>query len=115
MRNLNIAEKGQGKIEIDEESNSYRIEIKSSSREAKWRIKYKGHPTPTLIWYDNFGNEITKLSSSVKADKYDVNTSSDVTILKIRHLELKDSGVYTLKAFNELMSEEKKFELYVKG
>lgn len=82
---------------------------------AVWRVKFKGHPQPTLMWYDNFGREITKLTSTEKTDKYETNTTHDYTILKIRHLELKDSGFYTLKAYNGLVTAEKKFELVVKG
>lgn len=67
------------------------------------------------MWYDNFGREITKLASTEKTDKYETNTTYDYTMLKIRHLELKDSGFYTLKAYNGLLSTEKQFELVVKG
>ncbi|KAJ6649116.1 Vascular endothelial growth factor receptor 3, partial [Pseudolycoriella hygida] len=113
---INILKKDQGSIEIFEPSGYNRIEISSSSPEAKWRVKFKGHPRPTLVWYDNHGREITKLSSSEKTDKYETifDDRSDVTILKIRFLELKDSGFYTLKAYNGLVSTEKKFELVVK-
>lgn len=112
---FNYTEKDQGSIEIYEPSGTYKIEISSSRPQAVWKVKFKGHPRPTLVWYDNFGREITKLSSSDKTDKYETNTTHDYTILKIRFLELKDSGFYTLKAFNGLLSTEKKFELVVKG
>lgn len=67
------------------------------------------------MWYDNYGREITKLGNSEKTDKYETNTTNDYTILKIKFLELKDSGIYTLKAYNGLLTTEKKFELVVKG
>ncbi len=93
----------------------YKIEISSTKPQAVWKVKYKGHPQPTVVWYDNYGREITKLESSEKTDKYLVDTQSDYTILKIKYLELKDSGIYTLKGYNGLLTSEKKFELVVKG
>lgn len=116
-KNVNFfhTEKDQGSIEIYEPSGAYKIEISSSRPAAVWRVTIKGHPKPTVVWYDNSGREITKLASTEKADKYETNTTGDQTILKIRFLELKDSGFYTLKAYNGLVTTEKKFELVVKG
>lgn len=39
----------------------------------------------------------------------------DYTLLKIRRLELKDSGEYTLRAYNGIVEVERKFQLVVKG
>lgn len=39
----------------------------------------------------------------------------DYTLLKIRRLELKDNGEYTLRAYNGIVEVEKKFQLIVKG
>ncbi|XP_037051566.1 vascular endothelial growth factor receptor 1 isoform X6 [Bradysia coprophila] len=111
---ITILKKDQGSIEIYEPSGTYKIEISSSRPQAVWKVKFKGHPKPTLVWYDNFGREITKLGSSDKTGKYETNTTHDYTILKIRFLELKDSGFYTLEAYNGILSTEKKFELVVK-
>lgn len=110
-----LIEKGQGSIEIYEPSGQYKIEISSSRPQAVWRVITKGHPKPTLVWYDNFGREITKMGTAEKTDKYDINTTNDFSILKIKYLELKDSGKYKLKAYNGLVSTEKEFELVVKG
>lgn len=110
-----LSEKDEGSIEIAEPSGRYKIEISSSKPAAVWRVKYKGHPKPHLEWYDNQDREITMSSSTGKTDKYEVNISNDFTILKIKYLELKDSGFYTLKAYNGLLETEKKFELVVKG
>ncbi|KAG4073862.1 hypothetical protein HA402_014067 [Bradysia odoriphaga] len=111
---ITILKKDQGSIEIYEPSGTYKIEISSSRPQAVWKVIFKGHPKPTLVWYDNFGREITKLGSSDKTAKYETNTTNDYTILKIRFLELKDSGFYTLEAFNGILSTQKKFELVVK-
>lgn len=113
--NVFVTEKDQGSIEINEPSGTYKIEISSSKSAAVWRVKYKGHPKPTLVWYDNFDREITKLMSNEKTEKYETNTTNDYTILKIKFLELKDSGFYTLRAYNGLVTAEKRFELVIKG
>ncbi len=91
------------------------MEISSTKLLAVWRVKYKGYPQPTVVWYDNYGREITKLNSSEKTDKYLVDTQSDYTTLKINYLELQDSGIYTLKVYNQLLTSEKEFELVIKG
>lgn len=39
----------------------------------------------------------------------------DYTLLKIRRPELKDSGEYTLRAYNGIVEVEKKFQLVVRG
>lgn len=78
-------------------------------------MTYKGHPKPKLIWYDNNNREILRSGSNEKLDKYEVEIKDDHTLLKIRRLELKDNGEYTLRAFNGLVEVEKKFQLVVKG
>lgn len=103
-------DQGEGSIELKEPSGKYKIEI-SSNKEAKWRVQFKGHPKPLLTWYDNVGKPIM----TEHDEKYEVNTSNEHTILKIKQLELKDSGIYTLRAINDMTSESKEFELVVRG
>lgn len=107
--------KDEGSINIEEPDGRYKIEISSKREEAKWHVTYNGHPKPQLIWYDNFGREILRSGSNDKLDKYEVEVKDDHTLLKIRRLELKDNGEYTLRAFNGLVEAEKKFQLVVKG
>lgn len=108
-------ERHEGSIDIAEPSGKYKIEISATKPAAQWRVKYKGHPQPKLEWYDNLGRVIPSLNRTGTTDKYEVITYADVTTLRIKYLELKDSGFYTLKAFNGVLETEKKFELVVKG
>lgn len=77
--------------------------------EVTWQVKYKGYPKPTLVWYNKYGKEIRSNG------KYNVSVNNDNTILKIRNLESNDSGIYTLKAHNDLVSTEKQFTLNMAG
>lgn len=103
-------EKGDNSVDIYTLNNKdYKMEIDSKRQTAIWQVKYKGNPTPTLVWYDNFDRIING------SDKYEVIINNHFTTLKINYLGLNDSGFYTLKAANSQNSIEKKFELIVKG
>lgn len=78
---------------------------------AKWRVEYKGHPKPMLTWLDTTNKSIMPDNG----EKFEVSTNNEYTILKIKQLELKDSGIYTLWAINDAMNVSKEFELVVKG
>lgn len=100
---------------MNEPSEKYKIEISSKKSEAKWRVRYRGHPKPTLSWTDNQNVDIPWANSVNKEDKYEISDDGEYTMLKIKHPELKDTGVYTLKAYNGLKEVSRAFELVVKG
>lgn len=86
--------------------------------EAKWRVNYGGHPTPNLMWIDNQNRDIALKNAENgegQDNKYEIEIMKDIAILKIKHLELKDSGNYKLKAWNGISEVEKTFHLVVKG
>lgn len=107
-------EKDDTSIDIYTPNRIYRKELTPRRRVAVWQVKYKGHPKPTLEWYNNLDRIITTYNDESR-EKYEVNITSDYTILKINSLTGDDSGNYTLKAYNRRDSMEKKFELIVRG
>lgn len=108
----------QGTVYIEEPTNSYDIVISTKMPEAKWRVNYGGHPAPNLLWIDNQNRDIVLKSAENgdgQSDKFEIEIKEEFAILKIKHLELKDSGNYTLKAWNDISEVEKTFHLFVKG
>lgn len=91
------------------------MELSSSKPEAKWYVKYAGHPTPTLVWHDNRDMEIPWSPVEDSTRKLDAIKDGKSTTLKIRNPKIGDSGTYVLKANNGEKSAEKIFQLFVKG
>lgn len=105
----NILDARNCSIEINEINYRYEIEADPDA-DAEWNVRFSGYPHPKLVWYDNNLNEITKGSQ-----KFDVKISKDITMFKIRRLQLNDTGEYTLRAHNQIEDVQKKFQLLVRG
>lgn len=104
-------------INITEPSGKYNSELSANQKEAKWYVKYSGHPTPTLMWRDVQGREIpwSNDDGSNPNRKYEATQDKRSTTLKIRNPQIGDSGYYTLYASNGQIQKEQKFQLLVKG
>lgn len=102
-------------INITEPSGKYTLELSSNKPEAKWYVKFAGHPTPTLVWRDPHGHEIPWRELEYPDQKYEATRDRVSTTLKIRIPRISDSGVYTLFASNGKLEKEKQFTLYVRG
>jgi hypothetical protein len=63
-----------------------------------------------LIWYGPHGNPIYP-----NRTKYNIESTSDQTILKVLDVTLYDAGVYRLDAFNSVGNESLKRQVIVKG
>lgn len=89
----------------------------SHQNEATLLVWYSGYPTPTLVWYDNHGAEIpwTKTKDTNRSHKFEASQDKRSTTLKIKNLQINDSGYYILYANNGRMQKEQKFQLLVKG
>lgn len=130
QRNINFdLEKGDDTVDIHALDGIYKTEI-SRWRTVVWKVKYKGHPKPELEWYDTTGKVIQNRNKEEELydynedydedyenndSKYEVEINNQYAMLKIRFVRPQYSGYYTLKASNNFVSTEKKFELRVKG
>ncbi|XP_039309901.1 vascular endothelial growth factor receptor 1 isoform X2 [Solenopsis invicta] len=74
----------------------------------QWIVYVDGYPKPHLQWFKPNHEEIRE-----NLEKYFVNTSATVTILKIILLNVMDTGIYTLEAKNDYMIEKLNFTLDV--
>lgn len=89
--------------------------MNSTKREAKWLVKYSGHPFPTIVWRDPRGNEIPWSTKEDKSRKFEAIVDRRSTILKIRNPKITDSGIYILHAENGYISKDQEFKLFVRG
>ncbi|XP_025269674.1 vascular endothelial growth factor receptor 1 isoform X3 [Camponotus floridanus] len=71
----------------------------------QWVVYVDGYPRPHLQWFEPKGQEITP------SQKYFVNTSTTVTILRINNLAITDAGDYILEAKNDYMIKKLNFTL----
>lgn len=104
-------------INITEPSGNYNLIVTSNQNEATLLVWYSGYPNPTLAWYDNHGTEIpwTKTTDTNFSRKFEAKQDKRSTTLKIKNLQMSDSGYYILYANNGRMQKEQKFQLLVKG
>lgn len=91
------------------------LTLNSTKREAKWFVKYSGHPFPTLVWRDARGNEIPWSTKEDKSRKFEATIDRRSTILKIRNPKITDSGTYILHADNNNIQKDQEFKLFVRG
>lgn len=101
-------------IDLKEPNNRYTLVLNSTKREAKWYVKYSGHPVPTLVWHDVHGNEISWSTTEDKSRKFEATLEKRSTTLKIRNPKITDSGNYVLKANNGKKQKEQQFQLLVR-
>ncbi|XP_055710177.1 vascular endothelial growth factor receptor 1 isoform X3 [Phlebotomus papatasi] len=99
---ITILDPNQGFINMSEPSGRYTIKTHSNRPSVQWIIHYTGYPRPiTLTWYDNQGREISSWGDA--ENKYTVTIRENECIFRIRNIELRDSGEYTLKADNTMV------------
>lgn len=80
-----------------------------------------GYPNLTIRWKDNHGNNIP-LNKNKKHEKFEAHRiynedeiNKGKTMLRIKYLNPRDSGIYTLQLSNNNETRQEKFELFVKG
>lgn len=72
-------------------------------------LDYFAFPTPIITLYDTRGRLITKEQDQ----KYNFTIAGNNIFFLIRNIELKDAGIYTLRAENDADTKEVKLELVV--
>ncbi|GAB0098867.1 vascular endothelial growth factor receptor 1 [Sergentomyia squamirostris] len=111
-KNIIILNPNQGFINISEPSGRYSIKVNSSRSMVQWMIHYNGYPKPiTLTWYDNHGEPISTWGDV--NDKYNITIKENECIFRINRIVLRDSGEYTLKAYNTLVEQSLTVKLIV--
>lgn len=90
------AEKSKGFIQIKEASGTYSVEVKANTP-VKWMLDYAAFPPPIITLQDNYGREIVTENDP----KYNFTILANSIVFGIKHPELNDAGVYTLKAEND--------------
>ncbi|XP_031828557.1 PDGF- and VEGF-receptor related isoform X2 [Nomia melanderi] len=79
----------------------------------QWVVSVKGYPQPRITWLNPKGHEITGTWPPSNTAKYGIKITDSKAVLKINHLSLDDSGVYSIQAINEDRSEILNFTLDV--
>uniref|UniRef100_A0A1L8DJT8 Protein tyrosine kinase n=2 Tax=Nyssomyia neivai TaxID=330878 RepID=A0A1L8DJT8_9DIPT len=111
-KRITILDPDQGFINMSEPSGRYTIKTNSNKASVQWIIHYTGYPRPIdLTWYDNQDREISSWGDV--DDKYAVTIRDNDCVFRIKRIELKDSGEYTLKAVNEMVERTIKVKLIV--
>ncbi|XP_055681384.1 platelet-derived growth factor receptor alpha-like isoform X2 [Lutzomyia longipalpis] len=111
-KRITILDPNQGFINMSEPSGRYTIKTNSNKASVQWIIHYTGYPRPIdLTWYDNQDREISSWGDV--DDKYAVTIRENDCVFRIKRIELKDSGEYTLKAVNEMVERTIKVKLIV--
>uniref|UniRef100_A0A6B2EPK2 Putative vascular endothelial growth factor receptor 1-like isoform x3 n=1 Tax=Phlebotomus kandelakii TaxID=1109342 RepID=A0A6B2EPK2_9DIPT len=101
-KRITVLDPNQGFINMSEPSGRYTIKTNSNRPSVQWIIHYTGYPRPIyLSWYDNQGKEIPTWGDV--EDKYKVTIRDNDCVFQIKRIELKDSGEYTLKAYNTMV------------
>lgn len=102
---------------MSEPSNHYTIETARRKRRTKMLVKYKAYPIPKFTWYNNEGVEINPKgpTKDEAGDKYKITITADSILLEIHNIELKDTGKYVLKAYNDHVVKQVEFQLYIRG
>ena len=73
---------------------------------ANFSCNFDGNPMPNITW--SFGNKSLKSST-----KYDISTTTNVSILAVKNLGRNDSGTFSCHADNSQGSDSKASELIV--
>ncbi|XP_020278228.1 vascular endothelial growth factor receptor 1 isoform X2 [Pseudomyrmex gracilis] len=74
----------------------------------QWVVYVDGYPKPTIQWFNPNDEVITESEK-----RFDVTTTTTVTILKIQSLNINDAGSYILEAKNEYVIKRLNFTLVV--
>lgn len=112
---FSFAGPGEYFIDMKEPNEKYVLTLNSTKREAKWLVKYSGHPFPALVWRDPRGNEIQWSTKEDKSRKFEATFDKRSTTLKIRNPKIGDSGNYVLHADNGRIQKDQEFKLLVRG
>ncbi|CAD7078796.1 unnamed protein product [Hermetia illucens] len=113
---VRILDPQESYINMSEPSNHYTIETARRKRRTKMLVKYKAYPIPKFTWYNNEGVEINPKgpAKDEAGDKYKITMTADSILLEIHNIELKDTGKYVLKAYNDHVVKQVEFQLYIR-
>lgn len=100
---ISVVEDQAGFLELYEASNMDKLVVQRNRKRIQLVVKYKSHPRLEGITWLNNKNE---LMQEIPGKKYNITQTSDSFKLIIQDIELADSGVYSLKAFNGLYEKE---------
>lgn len=89
-------------------TGSYKVTISANDR-IQWNLDYTAFPTALVTLFDNNGREIETENNQ----KYNFTITGSTIYFGIKHVELKDAGIYTIKADNQAAKREVKLELIV--
>ncbi|XP_019847642.2 vascular endothelial growth factor receptor 1 isoform X10 [Bactrocera dorsalis] len=103
---MTILNRDEGYINISEPSGYYKI-ASSANKKVQINVKYRGYPFPTLTWYKPDNTQIHP------SKKYIINTTDTSITLQIVNAQLEDSGEYVIRAKNELLVKELKFNVSI--
>lgn len=106
--NPHFPDQANGFINIKEVTGSYQVTTKANAR-IQWLLDYNAFPPAIVSLFDNHGKEI----STENDQKYNFTVDGNHIFFIIKHVELKDAGIYTLKADNYVDNKEVKLELIV--
>ncbi|XP_018798451.1 PREDICTED: vascular endothelial growth factor receptor 1 isoform X5 [Bactrocera latifrons] len=103
---MTVLNRDEGYINISEPSGYYKI-ASSANKKVQINVKYRGYPFPTLTWYKPDNTQIHP------SKKYIINTTDTSITLQIVNAQLEDSGEYVIRAKNELLVKELKFNVSI--
>lgn len=81
----------------------------------EWFVDYVGMPKPSIVWFDNYGNEIPWARPGRENGKFIATKEENLTRLKIRNLSENSTGFYLVRASNRYKTKQHVFQLVVGG
>ncbi|XP_054082940.1 mast/stem cell growth factor receptor Kit isoform X2 [Zeugodacus cucurbitae] len=103
---MTVLNRDEGYINISEPSGYYKI-ASNANKKVQINVKYRGYPFPTLTWHKPDNTQIHP------SKKYIINTTDTSITLQILNAQLEDSGEYVVRAKNELLMKELKFNVSI--
>nr|XP_036222268.1 vascular endothelial growth factor receptor 1 isoform X14 [Bactrocera oleae] len=103
---MTVLNRGEGYINISEPSGYYKI-ASNANKKVQINVKYRGYPFPTLTWHKPDNTQIHP------SKKYMINTTDTSITLQILNAQLEDCGEYVIRANNELLVKELRFNVSI--